>query len=145
MKKPILSAAACVGLLGFGSVAWATPATPTLVDTVACNDSKLLCAGNDVYKVSLNCDYLSATTGGLGFFTGPRSFDLYVTDGAGYSCKIEGGIDGFRTEVKCTETSDEPDKKVGFEIEQNPQQVDVKKQVNGEIKYVGENISYCSP
>jgi hypothetical protein len=145
LKTSMLTAAVCIGLLCSGNVARAVAPEPVLVDTVACNSSKRLCAGNDVYEVSLNCDYLETTSGGLSFYTSPISFSLFVKDDTGYLCNIKGSVDGYKTEMRCTEEREDTDEEVEQIIKPNQDNGVAEKQVFGGIKYIGENAPYCSP
>jgi hypothetical protein len=124
MKKS-LEALALIGVLGFAGSALALVDAPT---TLNCNEEELVCVEDEAYEITLNCDAISPTKGGVGIedFGHEWGFNLEVEgDNPVFRCSIEGEFDELKTEVKCTSRAKGPNKdggspQVDLEIKRKP-------------------------
>lgn len=136
MKK--LTAAistACIGVAGLGTAVAGIP-------DFECNSSGTACAGPDLYEVSLNCVNLEAPVGGgleIGW-DGTGTFDVFVFDDGGIVCDMDGYMDSSKTEGKCTEAPNGPNKNVG----KNKHGTGYP-QVDFEVKLGEEGALECAP
>ena len=130
----------CLGAAGFSGAAVAGVPTPDF----GCNESGSMCAGPDLYEVSLNCDNLEdPVTGGLSIgWDGDGTFDLFVADVGGIICEIHGYMDSSKTEVKCTEADKGPNKSTG---RGKANHTTGAKQADAEIKLEEAGAAECVP